>query len=184
MYGPNGIGGLWLRDINKYNTKNLFCQPMIAGGGIVESVSIEETVLKAFPYSAEAGTGNVPGAVGLAKAVHFLNKHTIEVLQSHCKSLVSECISRLSDITDVYISARDATSIFPFSVHGVDSADVATLLGAQNICVRSGKLCAEPYIESISDSGGIVRASFGIYNTVKDVEVFADAVRTIHRKHS
>jgi cysteine desulfurase/selenocysteine lyase len=157
---------------------------MMAGGGVVDSVTIEETVLKAFPYSAEAGTGNVPGAVGMARAVHFLNRHTIPVLQSHCKSLVSECINRLSDICTVYISDRDATSIFPFTVNGVHSSDVATILGAQNICVRSGKLCAEPYIDSISDSGSIVRASFGIYNTVKDVEVFADAVRTIHRKHS
>ena len=184
MYGPNGIGGLWLRDPEQYNTKNLFCQPMMAGGGIVESVSISETVLKTFPYNCEAGTGNVPGAVGMAKAVHYLNKHTIPVLQSHCKSLVSECINRLSDICTVYISDKDATSIFPFDVNGVHSSDVATILGAQNICIRSGKLCAEPYVDSISDSGSIGRASFAIYNTIKDVEVFTDAVRTIHRKHS
>ena len=183
MYGPNGIGGLWFRDTDKYSTNHKFCQPMIAGGGIVDSVSLGETQLKQFPQVMEAGTGNVPGVTGLRAAKRFVERQGYPNLQAHSHALCGQTIESLSDICDIYVEPSSATSIVPFNVQGVHPSDVATLLGIDNICVRSGKLCAEPYVTTLNPEG-IVRASFGVYNTAEDVEVFVDAVRTIHSRHS
>ncbi len=66
-----------------------------------------------------------------------------------------------------------------FHVEGLEAHGVARLLSARfNIMVRSGFHCAQP-MHDVLGWRPTIRASFGYYNTVQEVDDFVMAVRTI-----
>ena len=65
-----------------------------------------------------------------------------------------------------------------FIVKGEHSADIAMLLNAQGIAVRSGTHCAMPLM-SVLNCNGTVRVSFSVYNTLDEAKVFVDALQKV-----
>ncbi|MCL9782211.1 cysteine desulfurase CsdA [Vibrio sp. S4M6] len=171
LYAPTGIGVLY----GKYELLDAM-PPWHGGGKMVEKVSFSGTSYSSVPGKFEAGTPNTAGAIALAEAVKWYSQYTLQDKEQHLRLLQSTTYDSLSRMEDVSVIGYQANSnIISFTVDGVHHQDIATLLDKQGIAVRSGHHCAHPFMEA-ANIVGTVRVSFGIYNTLEDVERFIDAL--------
>ena len=74
-----------------------------------------------------------------------------------------------------YGTAPCQAGVVSFLVDGVQPYDLGTLLDQLGIAVRTGHHCAEPLMDKWNIPG-TVRASFGAYNTLQEVDRLADGV--------
>jgi cysteine desulfurase / selenocysteine lyase len=165
-YGPTGIGVL-------YGRAELLDRmpPFLGGGDMVRSVTFERTVYDAAPHRFEAGTPNVEGAIGLAAALAYLGQFEVGAVAAHEAALLAHATERLRGVPGVRLvgEAREKAAIVSFVVDGVHAHDVGTILDRQGVAVRAGHHCAQPLLARFG-LPATVRASFGLYNTVEDVE--------------
>lgn len=172
LYAPTGIGVL-------YGKPSLLdsMPPWHGGGKMVTKVSFEGTTYSELPGKFEAGTPNVAGAVALAEAIRWYQQFPREAIEAHLHRLQKATHDELSGLEDIRILGyQPQSSIISFVMEGVHHQDIATLLDQQGIAVRAGHHCAHPLMEAFGVSG-CVRISFGIYNTVEDVERLMTAIR-------
>ena len=166
MYGPTGVGVL-------YGREELLeaMPPWQAGGEMIEEVTIEVTTYARLPFKFEAGTPNIAGAIGLGAAIRYLEGIDARALANHEDRLLRTATSRLSQIEGVRIlgTAPDKGPVVSFLMDGGHPHDIGTLLDQQGIAVRTGHHCAMPLMQRLGVPG-TVRASFGLYNSLTDVE--------------
>ncbi len=172
MYGPMGIGVLWgqPRRLEEMD-------PFLGGGEMILRVELEEATWNAIPYKFEAGTPNVPGAVGLAAAVAFLRAAGMEALAAHEAALTTYAMERLGTIPGVTIYGPPAPrgALVTFNVEGVHPHDLAQVLDQEGVAIRAGHHCAQPLMRRL----GVVataRASFALYNTTAEVDALCGAI--------
>lgn len=165
LYAPAGIGVLY----GKYDLLNAM-PPWHGGGKMVQNVSFAGTTFSGVPAKFEAGTPNVAGAIALATAINWYQAFPLVEVEQHIHQLQAKAFAELCQIEDLHILGYQAdSSIISFVIDGVHHQDIATLLDQQGIAVRSGHHCAHPLMEAFKVQG-TVRVSFGIYNTMEDVE--------------
>jgi cysteine desulfurase/selenocysteine lyase len=172
IYGPTGIGvlyGKWERLMEM--------PPWQGGGEMIASVSFEETTFKEPPHRFEAGTPPILEAVGLAAALDYVEALGHEAVAAHEAGLLAYATERLSAIAGLTIhgTAPDKASIVSFNIEGAHAHDVGTILDRQGVAVRVGHHCAEPLMHRLGVPA-TVRASFGLYNTLEEVDRLAAAV--------
>ncbi|MEX3073852.1 cysteine desulfurase CsdA [Vibrio alginolyticus] len=171
LYAPAGIGVL-------YGKLDLLeaMPPWHGGGKMVERVSFEKTTFSALPGKFEAGTPNVAGAIALAKAIEWYQGFDHQEVEAHLHSLQNRAYQALSQLEDIRILGyQPNASVLTFVMDGVHHQDIATLLDQQGIAVRAGHHCAHPLMDALNVKG-TVRVSFGIYNTIEDVDRLIAAV--------
>lgn len=171
LYAPAGIGVL-------YGKLALLeaMPPWHGGGKMVESVSFEGTTYSQLPGKFEAGTPNVAGAIALDTAIKWISQFERQEIEAHLHSLQEKTYNALSKIEDIRILGyQPNASVITFVMDGVHHQDIATLLDQQGIAVRAGHHCAHPLMDALQVTG-TVRVSFGIYNTLEDVERLIQAV--------
>ncbi len=175
MYGPTGVGVLygkeeWLDRLPPYQ----------GGGEMIESVTFEKTVFQSLPFKFEAGTPDYIATTGLAKAIDFLDEIGINCIQEHESELLKYCHERLQEIEDVRIfgQAKEKDAVVSFLVGDIHHLDMGTLLDRLGIAVRTGHHCAQPLMERLGISG-TVRASFALYNTKAEIDVFIEAMKRV-----
>ncbi|WP_394250716.1 cysteine desulfurase CsdA [Vibrio profundi] len=171
LYAPAGIGVL-------YGKLALLeaMPPWHGGGKMVESVSFEGTTYSQLPGKFEAGTPNVAGAIALNTAIKWISQFERQEIEAHLHSLQEKTYNALSKIEDIRILGyQPNASVITFVMDGVHHQDIATLLDQQGIAVRAGHHCAHPLMDALQVTG-TVRVSFGIYNTLEDVERLIQAV--------
>ena len=173
MYAPMGIGGLygkaeWLEKLPPYQF----------GGEMVDTVSFEKTTFNVLPYKFEAGTPNVGAALGLETAIQFLQGLDRDAVEEHETQLLQSAIQQLSGIEGVRFigEAERRSGLISFIIEGVHPYDLGTIIDKMGVAVRTGHHCAEPVMTRFGIPG-TVRASFAMYNTLEEVEVFVKAVR-------
>lgn len=181
MLGPTGIGGLWVSEDGERVLK-----PSCLGGGTVEEVSLDSYELAEFPASFECGTPPVAGAIGLGAAVDYLESVGMDKVAGWDRVLVKATLKGLSGLSGVEVyGPRDLKKrggVISFNVDGLDPHETALALDkAGGIVVRSGHLCALPLMKFLGVAG-VVRASFYLYNTRKDVEVFLGTLEEVARR--
>ncbi|MBX6321208.1 MAG: cysteine desulfurase [Rhodospirillaceae bacterium] len=175
LYGPTGIGVLYAK------AALLDAMPPWQGGGdMIRSVTFDRTEYADIPARFEAGTPNIVGAVGLAAAIDYVSRLGLERIAEHEGALVAYGTERLSAIEGVRIvgTAPHKGSILSFVMEGVHPHDIGTILDQEGVAVRTGHHCAQPVMDRF-DLSGTVRASFGCYNTVAEVDALAAAVRKV-----
>ncbi|MEO0813274.1 MAG: cysteine desulfurase, partial [Myxococcota bacterium] len=166
VYGPSGVGVLWGR------RELLETMPPWQGGGdMILSVEFAETTYNDVPYKFEAGTPNIVGVVGLGAALRWMQQVGVEAIQAHESFLLRELVARLDAIPSVRRigtseSQRGAVSFMYGEIH---PHDVGTLLDYEGVAVRTGHHCTQPVMDYF-EIDATVRASFGAYNTLEDVE--------------
>ncbi len=172
IYAPMGIGVLygretWLRRLPPYQF----------GGEMIDQVSFEKTTFNVLPYKYEAGTPNVEGALGLETALQYISKIGMENIIKHENELLKKATQKLLEIEGMRIigDANDKAAVLSFIVNGIHPYDLGTLLDQMGIAVRTGHHCAQPLVDYFGIPG-TVRASFAIYNTMEEVNIFAEAV--------
>ena len=204
MYAPFGTGALIGR-------KDTFEQgdPDMPGGGTVEIVTLEDVVWAGAPDRDEAGSPNTVGAVALAAALVQLTEIGMEQVAHHEAELTEYALRRLQNVPGIQIfgdtdpaNAANRLGVIPFGLRDISHFKVAAILGYEfGIGVRSGCFCAHPYILHLlglnheeaadvrrrmlagdkSEMPGLIRASFGLYNTLEDVDALIDALQHIAR---
>lgn len=202
MYAPFGTGAL----IGRRETFERG-DPDMPGGGTVEIVTLNEVSWAGPPDREEAGSPNTVGAVALGAAVHTLETVGLQAVAQHEAELTAHALEQLAQIPGVHVfgdpnpkRAEERLGVIPFAVDGISHFKVAAILGHEfAIGVRSGCFCAHPYIlhllglepaeaEAVRqrmlagdkrDMPGLIRASFGLYNTFEDVEALTEALERI-----
>ena len=173
MYAPMGIGGLygkaeWLEKLPPYQF----------GGEMVDTVSFEKTTFNVLPYKFEAGTPNVGAALGLETAVQFMQGLDRMEVEAHESQLLQLAIEKLSEIDGIRFigEAAHRSGLVSFIIDGIHPYDLGTIIDKMGVAVRTGHHCAEPVMTRFGIPG-TVRASFAMYNTMEEVEVFVNAVK-------
>ena len=87
-------------------------------------------------------------------------------------------MEQLRDIDGINLYGYKSSSVVSFNVDGIHHLDIGTLLDRLGIAVRTGHHCAQPLMNRLSVQG-TVRASFALYNTVEEVDVFVEGLRRV-----
>lgn len=173
MYAPMGIGGLygkmeWLEKMPPYQF----------GGEMVDKVSFEKTTFNRVPFKFEAGTPNVGAALGLETAVKFIQNLDRQAVEEHENLLLEHATKQLREIEGIHIigEAPQKSGLVSFVIDGIHPYDIGTIIDKMGIAVRTGHHCAEP-VMTFFDIPGTVRASFALYNTLEEIDLFISAVK-------
>ncbi len=172
MYAPMGIGGLygkmeWLEKMPPYQF----------GGEMVDKVSFEQTTFNKVPFKFEAGTPNVGAALGLETAVRFIQSIDRQEVEAYEDELLRYATERLSGIEGMRFigQAPKRNGLISFVIDGIHPYDLGTIIDKMGVAVRTGHHCAEP-VMTFFGIPGTVRASFAMYNTKEEIDIFVKAV--------
>ncbi len=173
IYGPSGVGVL-------YGKWDLLSEmdPFMFGGHMIQSVGRDASTWADPPSKFEAGTMPIVEIIGLGAAVDFvasIGYEQIHAIETTLARAAHEQLSQISGLTIYGPSLDQKGAIVSFTIDGVSAEDLAMRLDDHGICTRHGHHCAMV----LHDRLGVpatTRASFGVYNTLEDVEVLAKAV--------
>lgn len=175
LYGPTGVGVL-------YGKKTILNElpPFMGGGDMILSVSFEKTTYNKLPAKFEAGTPNISGVIGLGSALTYMNSIGIDAIQEHEKSLLIECTNQLQEIPELRIigTAKEKASVISFTLKNIHPHDVGSLLDADGIAVRAGHHCSQP-VMNYYGIPATTRISFGMYNTIEEIDDTVNSIRSI-----
>ncbi len=175
MFGPTGSGVVygkrkWLDQMPPYQT----------GGGMIRTVSFEETTYAPIPEKFEAGTPAIAAGIGLGAAIDYINSIDLAAAAAYEHELLEYATARLADIPGVRIigTAASKASVLSFTIEGIHPHDIGTILDQQGIAIRAGHHCAQPVMQ-FYDVPATARASFAFYNTREEVDKLGDAVQKV-----
>ncbi len=173
LYGPTGIGVL-------YGKRALLeaMSPFMGGGDMVDRVSFERTTYAPVPLKFEAGTANYIGAIGLGKAIRFLQGLDGAAVEAHEQALLAYASEELQRIDGLQIYGTQANkcAILSFNIAGVHGYDLGMILDKLGIAVRTGQHCAEPVMTHYGVQG-MCRASLALYTTEEEIEALVKGVK-------
>jgi cysteine desulfurase / selenocysteine lyase len=176
MFGPTGVGVLYGKE--KYLNA---MSPYKFGGDMIRDVTFEKTVFAPLPNKFEAGTPNIAGVIGLGAAIDFIEKTGRKKIKKHIDGLLKYATERLKSVENLEIigNSPEKSAIISFILKGVHPHDVATILAANNVAIRSGQHCTQPIMDFF-DIAGTNRVSFSIYNTQDDVDRLIEAIQKVN----
>ena len=159
-------------------------EPFMLGGDMIDDVHEQETTFAELPAKFEAGTQYVEGAVSLVAAIKYVESIGYDEIRAQEKKLVARCLEGMKKLSFIHIigpeNPEEKEGLVAFEVEGVHPHDVAQILSADGICIRTGHHCAEPlhYYLGINAS---CRASFYFYNTEEEVDYFLDKLKDVRK---
>lgn len=170
--GPTGIGVLFGRQSLLERLA-----PWQGGGDMIEKVSFQGTTFNTLPWKFEAGTPNIAGTIGFAKALDYLQSIDFPGALAHEHRLHQRLIAEMNARPSIEVLGHPTrwVSVCSFNVKGAHPTDVGTLLDQLGVAVRTGHHCAMPTMEHFG-LPGTVRASLAFYNTDEDLERFLVAL--------
>ena len=191
MYSPYGGGAIvGLTSVMDEN------KPEFYGGGMVEIVADNWVQYKKAPETYEAGSPNYPGIVGLGKAIDILQQIGFDAIQEHEQKLIRRLMDGLLKMDHAVVygdteNISDRVGVVTFNFNNANSMTLATILSEEGgIATRRGAFCAHPYVWRLmgfkddddalqsfvgcvdGKTPGMIRISFGIYNTEEEVDEF------------
>lgn len=171
IYGPNGLGVL----TGKLTALSQL-QPLFFGGKMVDRVSNNRITFAELPYRLEAGTPNIAGVIGFNAILNWLQKWDFTAAEQNAISLSESVKVRLKSYENCRLfNSPQPSTVVCFIFDGIDCSDLSTLLSEQNIALRVGEHCAQPYLARLGERTTL-RLSFAPYNTQEDLEAFFTAL--------
>ena len=175
IYGPSGIGVL-------YGKAELLetMPPFLAGGDMINTVSMGESTWAALPAKFEAGTPPIAQAIGLGVALEYVSSIGLEGIAAHEIDLLTHATQQLSSIDGLRIigTAPGKTSVISFTMDCAHPHDISTIIDRAGVSVRAGHHCAQPLMERMGVPA-TTRASFGMYNTRDEVDTLVAALDSV-----
>ncbi|MFZ1023622.1 MAG: SufS family cysteine desulfurase [Thermoplasmata archaeon] len=179
--GPTGIGVLWGRPelLEKM-------EPFMGGGQMIEEVFPDRITYREAPARFEPGTPNVAGAYGLTVALDYLEAVGWDDLRDHERSLrqraYAHALDRMEGRVTIVGPTEDSerTSVMSFTLEGAHPHDVASLLDAEGIAIRSGAHCGQPLMQRLGVQA-LCRASPYLYNTLEEIDELFTALEKTER---
>lgn len=177
--GPMGIGVLYgkMEILENMN-------PFMRGGEMIEYVTRESATYAEVPHKFEAGTVNAGGAVGLARALEYVQQVGLSEIEKSDNHLASLIMEGLADDPFVHVIGHKDPErhcgIVTFTIDGVHPHDIASILDSENIAIRAGHHCAQPLMQKLG-VGSTARASCYFYNTEDEARIFVEKVKGIRK---
>jgi len=174
MLGPTGVGVL-------YGRREMLeaMRPFFGGGGTVRTAERSATTFNEAPWKLEAGTPDVAAAIGLTKAIEFLEALSMDAVTAHERRLTAAALAALDRIPEVTLYGPESTDcrcgVLSFNVAGAKPLDLGRFLDERGIAIRAGDHCTQLLLRSMGVPA-TVRASFYLYNTEEEVALFAEAL--------
>ena len=171
IYGPKGVGAIYVR-------KGTRITPWSHGGS--------------HERSRRAGTENVPGIVGLVKAIEIAYRD-MEEQSRYLRNLSESFYKKLTQaIPDVFLNGdleRRIPNTLNLSFKAVEGESIILSLDLKGVAVSTGSACASGALEPshVLSAMGIapeiaqaaIRFSFGRENTMEDVEYLVEILPEI-----
>ena len=183
--------------------------PKLYGGGTISIVGDDWVEYADAPKSYEAGSPNYPGVIGLGKAIDILEEVGFDNIEAHEKALNQRLVDGLLKMDNVIVygdskDLSDRVGVITFNFSDINTHLLAEQLSQQYaIATRRGAFCANPYVWRLygltdeevrnfaecSDvnTPGMIRVSFGIYNTEEEVDyllkVLPDAIKRAKKEN-
>lgn len=177
LMGPQGTGGLAVAE-------GIDVRPWNMGGTGVSS--FEPLQPEGWPTRLEAGTLNAHGIAGLSAAVDFIDGlGGPEVVGEHERVLASRFAASVRGVPGVKLygdlGQSGRAGIVALNVGELDSSEVSDMLSAGfGIATRPGAHCAPLMHRALGTlDQGVVRFSFGWFNTEADADTAAAAIAEI-----
>ena len=177
LYGPSGSGAIYVKP-----ERMAEMQPFLGGGDMIREVSKDGVVYNDSPMKFEAGTPGIVQMIGLGTAVDYMMDHGMEAIASHENSLRDYAISKLSGLNWINDQGTtpDKGAIFSFTMDGAAHPhDISTILDKKGVAVRAGQHCTGPLMEHLG-LNATCRASFAMYNTTAEIDIWIDALELAH----
>jgi cysteine desulfurase/selenocysteine lyase len=172
MFGPTGIGVLWSR-------RELLDRlpPFHGGGDMIEQVSFDGTTFAKAPSRFEAGTPDITGVIAFGACLDYWKALDVEAAFAHEDALLAAATERVQAIDGLRVigTAPHKVAVLSFTVDGVHPHDLGMLLDEEGVAVRTGHHCAQPAMVRFGVPA-TTRASFAMYNTFDEVDVFVTAL--------
>jgi cysteine desulfurase/selenocysteine lyase len=172
MYGPTGLGVLYGK------RERLEALPPYQGGGeMIATVTLEESTYAGLPHKFEAGTPHIEGIIGFGAALKFINEVGVEAIAAHEKELLDYATEECASIEGFRVigNSKNKASVLSFVVEGTHPYDLGVLLDQQGVAVRTGQHCTQPIMDAFCIDG-TARASFAMYNTKEEIDLFKAAL--------
>ncbi|MCY7735077.1 cysteine desulfurase [Bacillus safensis] len=172
MCGPTGIGVL-------YGKKDLLnnMEPAEFGGEMIDFVDLYDSTWKELPWKFEAGTPIIAGAIGLGKAIDFLNDIGMEEVSRYEHQLATYALERFKELEGATVyGPQHRAGLVTFNLDDVHPHDASTVLDTEGVAIRAGHHCAQPLMKWLGVSA-TARASFYLYNTEEEIDQLIAALR-------
>ncbi len=176
-YGPSGIGALyalkhWLESFPPYQ----------GGGDMIAQLSFENISFAQSPKKFEAGTPNIEGALGFARALTYLESIGLAKIYAYEHELSRYMHEQIAKLKHVKLigQAHHKVSLISFTIEGVHPHDASSIFDRQGIAIRAGHLCTQPIMKRFGVSA-LSRASLAFYNTHEEVDQFIAAFEQIFK---
>ncbi|MDN5585671.1 MAG: SufS family cysteine desulfurase [Brevibacterium sp.] len=173
--GPTGLGTLW----GKSELLNTL-PPVLTGGSMITTVTMEESQFMAAPQRFEAGTQPVAEVAAFTTAVNYLAEVGLDKIFDHERELGTVLLDGVAAIPGITVlgSSEDRIGTVAFDVDGVHAHDVGQYLDSQGVAVRVGHHCAQPLHRRFGVTAS-TRASTYLYNNAEDCQRFLTALAEV-----
>ncbi|MCF7925807.1 MAG: aminotransferase class V-fold PLP-dependent enzyme, partial [Candidatus Izimaplasma sp.] len=146
-------------------------------GDMIDYVQKFDATYKNAPYKFETGTPPIAEAIGLGKAIEYLQSIGFDNIKEHEHNLAQRTIKKMLEIEGITVyNPTTDTGVITFNIDGVHPHDAVTVFDGNNIAMRAGHHCAQLVIKWL----GVVatlRISFYVYNTVEDSDKFIASLK-------
>jgi len=175
MYGPTGVGVL-------YGKKAILekMPPYHGGGEMIKEVKFEGSTYNDLPFKFEGGTPNIAGGIGLEACIRFIEEIGIENIAAQEAELLAYATEKLKEVGGIRFigEAKNKAGVVSFLIEGIHPYDAGTILDKLGIAIRTGHHCAQPVMDRF-DIPGTMRASFAVYNTKEEIDVFIEGIHKV-----
>ena len=187
LCGPTGMGFLWARE-----SLLEAMPPFLGGGEMIQDVFLDHSTWAVLPHKFEAGTPAIGEAVGMGAAIRYLQAVGLEAIQAWEAQLTRHLFNRLQAIDGVRVlgptpeQQPERGALATFLVDGVHANDIAALIDASGICIRSGHHCCQP-LHRLYDVTASARASLSFTSTFEEIDRFSEELAStvaFLREHS
>ena len=176
LLGPQGTGGIYIgENVKLYSLK-------VGGSGVH---SFDKVHPQMMPTLLEAGTLNGHGLAGLDAAVSFLLATGVDKVHVHEMKLLRHFVDGIKNLPKVKLygdfDSAERVALVSLNIGEMDAGFVSDILWEDyGICVRAGAHCAPLVHQHFgTEKQGMVRFSFGYFNTLEEVDVAIKAIREI-----
>jgi cysteine desulfurase/selenocysteine lyase len=170
MYGPDGIGALYAP-----RSRLLELEPLLVGGGMVDSVTEARAQWAPPPAALEAGSPNVTGAVGFAAAARWLAGLDLDAARQRLDALALYAWKALHGLASIQLYSPAGSHILAFNLGEIHPHDVAQVASEHGVAVRAGHHCCQPLLRFLG-APATVRVSLALYNDERDVDALVIAL--------
>lgn len=174
LMGPQGTGGLAVAE-------GVDVAPWAMGGTGVHSFDALQPL--EWPTRLEAGTLNGHGIAGLSAGLDFIEAQGgVEAIAARERALADRFLAGVREIPGIKLyGAFDQltrSAIVSLNVGDIDSAEISdALMQGWGIATRPGAHCAPLMHRALgTERQGVVRFSFGYFNTTEEVDTAIDAL--------